>query len=184
MHTAAPSDSSPCPPGIELGRTSSTGAQRGTCAGSSPLPSSLAVVGGSFALAAPTRGAEEAATKVAIIVGPVGEELTPVYLALAEAAATAAEDRGATVARAYSPDATAENVLAAVKDANVVVYFGHGVGSPNPYSATPNPATTNGWGLNGPATRGDHATSWRDGTLAYYGEAWIVAARASRRPAG
>ncbi|HXR60257.1 MAG TPA: hypothetical protein VN732_02915 [Solirubrobacterales bacterium] len=111
--------------------------------------------------------------KVAIIVGPVGEELTPVYISLAEAAATAAETRGATVAEAFSPDATAENVLKAVEGANVVVYFGHGVGSPNPYSDLPNPATTNGWGLNGPKAKG-HADSWKDGSLAYYGEAWIA----------
>jgi hypothetical protein len=55
------------------------------------------------------------------------------------------------------------------------VYFGHGVGSPNPYSATPSPDTTNGWGLNGPNARGDHSDSWQDGTLAYYGETWIAA---------
>ena len=122
--------------------------------------------------ATPARGAEP--PKVAVIVGPVGEELTPVYLALAEAAALAAEQRGATVARAYSPDATAENVLAAVADASIVIYLGHGVGSPNPYSAAPDPATTNGWGLNGPNARGDHSDSWKDGTLAYYGEAWIA----------
>jgi hypothetical protein len=111
--------------------------------------------------------------KIAIIVGPVGDELTPVYISLAEAAATAAETRGATVATAFSPDATADNVLAAVDGANVVVYFGHGVGSPNPYSDTPNPATTNGWGLNGPKAKG-HADSWKDGSLTYYGEAWIA----------
>src|SRR6187402_127578 len=111
--------------------------------------------------------------KVAIIVGPVGDELTPVYISLAEAAATAAETRGATVAEAFSPDATAENVLKAVEGANIVVYFGHGVGSPNPYSDLANPATTNGWGLNGPNAKG-HADSWKDGSLAYYGEAWIA----------
>lgn len=127
-----------------------------------------------LAFAAPATGTEPPA-KVAIIVGPVGEELTPVYLALGEAAAVAAETRGAVVARAYSPDATAERVLEAVAGANIVVYFGHGVGSPNPYSATPDPSTTNGWGLNGPSARGDHADSWQDGTLAYYGEAWITA---------
>ena len=126
-----------------------------------------------MAFAAPATGSEVPA-KVAIIVGPVGEELTPVYLALGEAAATAAEERGALVARAYSPDATADRVLEAVDGANIVVYFGHGVGTPNPYSATPNPATTNGWGLNGPSARGDHADSSQDGTLAYYGEAWIA----------
>ena len=132
----------------------------------------LATLLASFGLAVPTRGAEP--PKVAVIVGPVGEKLTPIYLSLAEAAATAAEERGATVARAYSPDASAENVLAAVEDANVVVYFGHGVGSPNPYSETPDPATTNGWGLNGPNAKGDHSDSWKNGTLTYYGESWIA----------
>jgi len=111
--------------------------------------------------------------KVAIIVGPVGEELTPVYISLAEAAATAAETRGATVAEAFSPDATAENVLKAVQGANVVIYFGHGIGSPNPYSDTANPAVINGWGLNGPKANG-HSDSAKDGALTYYGEAWIA----------
>ncbi len=134
----------------------------------------LATLLANHGLAVPARGAEEP-TKVAVIVGPVGEELTPVYIGLAEAAATAAEQRGATVARAYSPDASAQNVLAAVENASIVVYLGHGVGSPNPYSAAPNPDTTNGWGLNGPNARGDHSDSWQDGTLAYYGETWIAA---------
>jgi hypothetical protein len=140
----------------------------------------LATLLASHGLAMPARGAEEP-IKVAVIVGPVGEELTPVYIGLAEAAALAAEQRGATVARAYSPAATAENVLAAVENAGIVVYLGHGVGSPNPYSASPNPDTTNGWGLNGPNARGDHSDSWQDGTLAYYGETWI-AANARPRP--
>ena len=68
----------------------------------------LATLLASLGFAAPARGAEP--LRVAIIVGPVGEELTPVYLALAEAAAAAAEARGAEVARAYSPDATAARV--------------------------------------------------------------------------
>jgi len=133
----------------------------------------LAVILGSLGIAAPA--AASTAVRVAIIVGPVGEELTPVYIGLAESAATAAETRGATVARAYSPDASAENVLAAVEDANIVVYLGHGIGTPNPYSPDANPATTNGWGLNGPNAVGTHADSSRDGTLAYYGESWIAA---------
>jgi hypothetical protein len=127
---------------------------------------------GGLGLAAPASGSEPA-FKVALIVGPVGEELTPVYISLADAAATAAETRGATVARAYSPDANEESVIAAVQDANVVVYFGHGVGTPNPYSEAADAATMNGWGLNGPNRRGDHSDSFADGTLAYYGEAWI-----------
>lgn len=132
----------------------------------------LGVVAGSLGLAPSAHAATPA--RVAIIVGPVGEELTPTYIELAEAAAAAAAAQGAEVSRAYSPDATAERVIEAVENANIVVYFGHGVGSPNPYSASPSPDTTNGWGLNGPAARGTHEDSWRDGTLAYYGEAWIV----------
>ena len=132
----------------------------------------LATVVGSLGLAAPARAASPA--KVAIIVGPVGEELTPVYISLADAAATAAETRGATVAKAYSPDATAEGVLEAVEGANIVIYFGHGVGTPNPYSDDPSATTTNGWGLNGPKANDKHADSSADGTLAYYGEAWIA----------
>ena len=132
----------------------------------------LATLLGSLALAAPAHGATP--LKVAIIVGPVGEELTPVYIGIAEAAARAAETRGVTVARAYSPDASAANVLAAVENANIVVYLGHGIGSPNPYNASPDAAKTNGWALNGPNAVGTHADAWSDGTLAYYGEAWIA----------
>lgn len=115
------------------------------------------------------------APKVAIIVGPVGAELTPVYLALAETAAATAEASGASVARAYSPDATPERVLEAVADANIVVYFGHGLGVPNPYSATPSSATVNGWGLTGPNPDPDHGDAVADGQLVYRGEAWIAA---------
>jgi len=133
----------------------------------------LATLLAATGMASPARAANP--IKVAVIVGPVGEELTPVYVALGEAAAVAAEARGATVARAYSPDATAERVLAAVEGASIVVYLGHGVGSPNPYATNPSPATTNGWGLNGPNAVGTHADSVEDGTLTYYGEEWIAA---------
>jgi hypothetical protein len=137
------------------------------------LATLLATVVGSLGRPAPAAGAESH-TKVAIIVGPVGEELTPVYISLAEAAAMVAEERGAQVARAYSPNADETSVRKAVRDANIVIYFGHGVGTPNPYSDTPNPATTNGWGLNGPNRHGDHSDSFADGTLTYYGEEWIA----------
>jgi hypothetical protein len=133
----------------------------------------LATCLASLGLPTPAAGAQSN-VRVAIIVGPVGEELTPVYISLAEAAAEAADQRGATVARAYSPDADEKSVREAVRGANIVIYFGHGVGSPNPYTDTPNPLTANGWGLNGPNARGDHADSFVDGTLAYYGEAWIA----------
>lgn len=132
----------------------------------------LATLVGSFGLATPASAATSA--RVAIIVGPVGEELTPVYISLADAAATAAETRGATVAKAYSPDANAEQVLSAVEGANIVIYLGHGVGTPNPYTDHPSAATSNGWGLNGPKANGKHADSSGDGSLEYYGEAWIA----------
>ncbi|MCV0402729.1 MAG: Ig-like domain-containing protein [Chloroflexi bacterium] len=116
-------------------------------------------------------------TKVAIIVGPVGS-LTPTYLALADAAARAAEQQGAIVARAWSPHATKANVLAAVADANVIVYFGHGYGHPSPYGGL-NRARQNGWGLQGPRAHGTHGDSL-GGELEYVGEDWIVA---NARPA-
>ena len=115
--------------------------------------------------------------KVAIIVGPVGS-LTPTYLHLAELAAGAAEAGGATVARAYSPQATPANVLAAVADAHVVIYFGHGYGHPSPYGPL-DTTRQNGWGLQGPAAHGTHGDSLHS-EMAYFGEDWIIA---NARPA-
>jgi hypothetical protein len=69
-------------------------------------------------------------------------------------------------------------VLAAVADANVIVYFGHGYGHPSPYGGL-NTARQNGWALQGPRARGTHDDGL-DGYLAYYGEDWIVA---NARPA-
>jgi hypothetical protein len=116
-------------------------------------------------------------TRVAIIVGPVGS-LTPTYLHLAELAAAEAERQGAVVARAYSPNATPANVLAAVDGAHVVIYFGHGYGHPSPYGGL-NTAKQNGWALQGPRAHGTHGDSL-NGEIAYYGEDWIVA---NARPA-
>lgn len=112
--------------------------------------------------------------KVAIIVGPVGETLTPAYVDLAEAANLAAVSAGASVNTAYSPAAGPREVLAAINGAHIVIYFGHGSGFPSPYTTTLDPAGANGWGLQGPRAHGTHEDSWVDGTLAYYGEAWIA----------
>jgi len=125
-------------------------------------------------LPAPARATDS--PKIAIIVGPVGS-LTPTYLALAERAAQTAERHGATVARAYSPSATTANVLAAVADAKVVIYFGHGYGHPSPYGGL-NTSKQNGWALQGPGARGTHGDAGSQ--VAYYGEDWIVA---NARPA-
>ena len=113
--------------------------------------------------------------KVAIIVGPAGEWATPLYISAAEGVARAATEAGASVARAYSPQATPERVIEAVADAKIIVYFGHGNGFPSPYSTVILPDRVDGWGLQGPAAFGTHADNWADGTLRYYGEEWLVA---------
>ncbi len=127
-------------------------------------------------LGLPTTVHAASPTKVAIIVGPVGA-LTPTYLALADAAAAAAELQGAVVARAYSPNASPANVLAAVADAHVVIYFGHGYGHPSPYGGL-DTARQNGWALQGPGAHGTHGDVGAE--LQYLGEDWIVA---NARPA-
>lgn len=109
-----------------------------------------------------------AAGKVAIIVGPSGS-VTDTYRTMADRVATAAAAAGATVAKAYSPSATWPTVRAAVNGANVVVYFGHGNGFPNPYGSTELTDRSNGWGLNTSTANGD-ADSWSNGTLVYCGE--------------
>lgn len=106
--------------------------------------------------------------KVAIIVGPVGS-LTANYRTWADEVAAVATAAGATVVKAYSPTATWANVKAAVNGANVIVYFGHGNGYPNPYGANELTDRSNGWGLNTATTNGD-ADSWSAGTLVYCGE--------------
>ncbi|MGH2356566.1 MAG: S-layer homology domain-containing protein [Candidatus Limnocylindria bacterium] len=99
------------------------------------------------ALAAAPHSARAAGEKVVIVVGPVGT-LTDNYRARGDQIAATATAAGAQVVKVYSPDATWENVLAAVNGANVIVYVGHGNGYPNPYGSTELTDRTNGWGLN------------------------------------
>lgn len=106
--------------------------------------------------------------KVAIVVGPVGG-LSDSYRSMADQVATAATAAGATVVKAYTPNATWANVKAAVNGANVIVYLGHGNGYPNPYGANELTDSSNGWGLNTSTTNRD-ADSWSAGTLVYCGE--------------
>ena len=109
-----------------------------------------------------------AAPKVAIIVGPVGS-LTTNYRKSANRVADAAIAAGATVVKAYSPKATWSRVRNAVDGANVVVYFGHGNGYPNPYtSGYEYTDRVNGFGLNRTTQHGD-ADNWST-TMVYCGE--------------
>ena len=112
--------------------------------------------------------AAAAAPKVAVIVGPVGS-LSDMYRSMANEVATAATAAGATVVKAYSPNATWAQVKTAVAGANVIVYFGHGNGFPNPYGSNELTDRSNGWGLNTSTKTGDQ-DSWSAGTLVYCGE--------------
>jgi hypothetical protein len=115
----------------------------------------------------PRAAAAGAGLKVAIIVGPVGS-LTDNYRYRGDQVAAAARAAGATVVKAYSPRATFANVINAVRGANIIVYFGHGNGYPNPYSSLELTDRTNGWGLNRTTTHGD-SDDWTR-TLVYCGQ--------------
>jgi Big-like domain-containing protein len=121
-------------------------------------------------LAAPqsTRAADTP-IKVAIIVGPMGSSQTSWNRQHADEIADYATSMGATVAKAYSPNATYSKVRAAVAGANIVVYYGHGSGYPNPYHNSLLADRNNGWGLNTTTTNGDQ-DSWANHTLVYCGE--------------
>jgi hypothetical protein len=124
-------------------------------------------LGAPFAAAAPARAAV-VPIKVALIVGPTGSG-TAQNRSKADAIAAEVTALGATVTKAYSPNATYAKVRAAVAGANIVVYMGHGNGYPNPYNSKLLSDRDNGWGLNTSTTNGD-ADSWSAGTMVYCGE--------------
>jgi len=120
-------------------------------------------------LAAPTpTRAAVTPMKVALIVGPMGSN-TSWNRQHADEIAQQAISLGATVAKAYSPNATYAKVRAAVAGANIVVYLGHGSGYPNPYHGSLMADRNDGWGLNTTTTHGDQ-DSWANHTLVYCGE--------------
>lgn len=108
--------------------------------------------------------AAAAGVKVVIIVGPVGSS-TSNYIANARRYAAQARSYGATVVEVYSPNATWSRVKAAAQDAKVVIYLGHGNGSPSPRSSF-SMYTKDGFGLNRSAGNGNSNTR-------YYGEYYI-----------
>jgi Bacterial Ig-like domain len=119
-----------------------------------------------FAAAQPVRAAT--AIKVALIVGPTGSG-TAQNRSKADAIATQVAALGATVTKAYSPNATYAKVRAAVAGANIIVYMGHGNGFPNPHLSKLYADRDDGWGLNTTTTNGD-SDSWSAGTMVYCGE--------------
>ena len=108
-------------------------------------------------------------TKVVIVVGAT-QSLTAEYRSDAEGMAARFESHGANVIRVYSPNATWGAVKAAAKDANILVYLGHGSGFPSPYLSYEQPLGDNGMGLNASAAGSDY-------NLQYYGSAYMAQLR-------
>lgn len=128
--------------------------------------SHLSVLGIAFALVALIGmanpfPASAAGIKVVVIVGPVGSS-TASYINNAKRYASQARSYGATVVEIYSPNATWSRVRAAAQGAKVLIYLGHGNGSPSPYGAF-SKYTKDGFGLNATASHGNNNTK-------YYGE--------------
>jgi hypothetical protein len=112
---------------------------------------------GAFAVANPTPAAA-AGMKVVIVVGPVGSS-TENYRDNARRYASQARSYGASVVEIYSPNATWSRVKAAAQGANVLIYLGHGNGSPSPYGAFSR-YTKDGMGLNKTAGNGNSNTKY------------------------
>ncbi len=142
-----------------------SGAQRASSSG----PVRLAVLSIAFALVAALGVANPSATsaagmKVVIIVGPVGSS-TASYISNARQYAAQARSYGANVIEIYSPNATWDKVKAAAQGAKVLIYLGHGNGSPSPYGAW-SKYSKDGFGLNKTAGAGNSNTK-------YWGE-WYI----------
>lgn len=108
--------------------------------------------------------AAAAGMKVVVIVGPVGSS-TGNYKDNARRYAAQARSYGAHVVEIYSPNATWSRVKAAAQGANVIIYLGHGNGSPSPYGAF-SKYNKDGFGLNKSAGHGNSNTK-------YWGEYYI-----------
>ena len=89
---------------------------------------------------------------------------------------------GADVVKVYSPRATWSRVRTAVAGANVVVYLGHGNGSPSPYSSSEWPDRHNGWGLNR-TTKGGDSDDWST-RMVYCGEKALLGTLSAVRRGG
>jgi hypothetical protein len=110
----------------------------------------------------PTPGVA-AGMKVVVIVGPAGSS-TAKYIYYAKLYAAQARSYGATVVEIYSPNATWARVKAAAQGAKVLVYLGHGNGSPSTYPFSK--YSKDGFGLNATAGAGNYNTK-------YWGEYYI-----------
>jgi hypothetical protein len=128
----------------------------------------LAVSGalGAFSPSAVPGASAASGARVVIIVGAT-HSATPLYRIDANSAYAEAIKWTPNVTKVYSPNATWAAVKAAVRGANVVIYFGHGNGWPAPYPYDPTYAGKDGFGLNATAGNGDYNNK-------YYGEPYIA----------
>ena len=120
----------------------------------------------SLGILVPSVAAATGEPKVVIIVGAT-HGATSGYRADADRIYAEAIKYTHNVVKVYSPNATWAKVKAAVVDASVVVYLGHGNGWPSPYTYDPTYATKDGFGLNATAGAGDYNNK-------YYGEPSIA----------
>jgi len=116
------------------------------------------------ALAASPLAATTSRARVVVVVGPVGSQ-TAEYIRDAKRLAAKARAYGATVVELYSPNATWSRVRAATTGANVLIYLGHGNGSPSPYAGGQD--SHNGLGLNASA-------SGSNSNVRYFGETYVA----------
>jgi hypothetical protein len=145
--------------------------QRGAQRASSGRFPRLAIVAVALSLVAlgglatnPTPAAAAAGMKVVVVVGPVGSS-TSKYILNARRYASQARSYGAQVIELYSPNATWTRVRAAAQGANVLIYLGHGNGSPSPHGPF-SALTKDGFGLNASAGHGN-------ADVKYWGEYYI-----------
>jgi hypothetical protein len=123
---------------------------------------SLVALGGLATNPAPASAA--AGMKVVVVVGPAGTS-TSKYIVNARRYAAQARSYGAKVIELYSPNATWTRVKAAAQGANILIYLGHGNGSPSPYGPF-SALTRDGLGLNSSAGHGN-------ANVKYWGEYYI-----------
>ena len=120
--------------------------------------------------AGPVAATQTSLAKVVIIVGAT-QGTTSAYRADADSAYATAIKYTPNVTKVYSPNATWTRVKAAVDNANIVIYFGHGNGWPSPYTYDPAYTTKDGFGLNADLNGDGRLT---DDENKYYGEPYMA----------